>query len=141
MFVQLANKKIIDPDKIVKILKEGADYLIFLRKTPPYELLTSEYKWLLFTYQSLVEVDKDVVINVDNIVSYDSDSVLLEDASEIQLTADKVKRLQFNCLQLDCGAEDHESHNKVMNLAERIEKMNGLKQGNPDIDEKLYKKL
>lgn len=141
MFVQLANKKIIDPEKIVRIVKEGKDYLIHLRQAPPYELLASEYKWFLFTYQFLVEVDKDVVINTFNIVAYDQDSVFLEDSTEIVLTTEKVNLLKNSCLSLDCGAEDHEAHNMVMNLAERILKMEGFKQDNDQIDENLYKKL
>lgn len=150
MFAQLANKKTIDPNKIVKILKDGEDYLIHNRKIPPYELLASEYKWLLFTYKFLVEVAEGVAINTHNIVSYDMDSVLLEDGSEIQLTEEKVKKLQFTCLQLDCGKEDHISHSKVMNLAERITKLEAAKiqqDNDPDalpsnkIDENTYSKI
>lgn len=141
MFVQLANKKIIDPEKIVKIIKDGKDYLIHLRQAPPYELLASEYKWFLFTYQFLVEVSKDVVINTFNIVAYDQDSVFLEDSSEIQLNFEKVNLLKNSCLSLDCGAEDHEYHNMVMNLSERITYLQSLKPDNDKIDENLYKKL
>lgn len=150
MLVQLANKKIIDPLKIAKILKDGENYLIHLRKAPPYELLASEYKWFLFTYQFLVEVDKDVVINVFNIVAYDQDSVFLEDSTEIVLTPEKVNLLKNSCLCLDCGAEDHETHNMVENLAERIQKMEAIKiqqENDPKtlpsnkIDENNYKKL
>lgn len=144
MFVQLASKKIIDPEKIVKILKDEQnpkDYLIHLRQAPPYELLASEYKWFLFTYQFLVEVEKNIVINTFNIVAYDQDSVFLEDSTEIQLTSEKVNLLKNSCLSLDCGAEDHESHNMVMNLAERITYLQSLKPDNEKIDENLYKKL
>ena len=141
MFIQLANKKIIKPTKIVKILKDGENYLIHLRKAPPYELLASEYKWFLFTYQFLVEVDKDVVINAFNIVAYDQDSVFLEDSTEIVLTPEKVNLLKNSCLSLDCGKPDHEDHNMVMNLAERILKMEALKPDNDKIDENAYKKL
>lgn len=150
MFVQLANKKIIDPEKIVKIIKDGKDYLIHLRQAPPYELLASEYKWFLFTYKFLVEVSKDIVINKFNIVAYDQDSVFLEDSTEIQLTAEKVNLLKNSCLSLDCGAEDHETHKMVENLAERIEKMEAIKiqqENDPKtlpsnkIDENAYQKL
>jgi len=150
MFVQLANKKIIDPEKIVKIIKDGKDYLIHLRQAPPYELLASEYKWFLFTYKFLVEVSKDIVINKFNIVAYDQDSVFLEDSTEIQLTAEKVNLLKNSCLSLDCGVEDHETHKMVENLAERIEKMEAIKiqqENDPKtlpsnkIDENAYQKL
>ena len=141
MFVELASKKIIDPTKIVKILKDGENYSIFLRKLNPFELSVSEYKWFLFTYQFLVEVDKDIVINVQNIMSYDIGSVVLEDSSEVQLTLEKVKLLKNACLKLDCESDDHSSHNMVMNLSERITYLQSLKGDNDQIDENNYKKL
>lgn len=153
MLVRFANKKIIDPEKIVKILKDDQnqkDYLIHLRQAPPYELLASEYKWFLYTYKFLVEVDKDVVINIFNIVAYDQDSVFLEDSSVIQLTPQKVELLKYKCLQLDCGDPDHESHYLVIDLSERIEQLQQAKinqENDPKtlhsnkIDENAYKKL
>lgn len=145
MFVQLASKKIIDPTKIVKILKDGQDYLIHLRQAPPSELSSSEYKWFLYSYQFLVEVDKDVVINVSNIFTFTEASVILEDSSEILLTSEKVNLLKNSCLQLDCGQEDHPNHSMVMNFAERIDFLEQKKlEKDPDldqIDENNYKKL
>lgn len=141
MFLELANKKGIIPEKIVKILKDGENYLIHLSKIPPYELLLNEFKWLMFTYQFLVEVDKDIVINRFNIVSYNANSVLLEDGSLILITPEKINLLKFSCLSLDCGDEKHETHNMVTNLGERIVEMQALKQDKPEINENSYKKL
>lgn len=128
MFIEFANKKIIDATDIIRIEKSGQDYLMYLRQAPPYELLASEYPWLMYTCQFLVEVQPGLAINYKEIRGFSGASVFLKDGTDVLLSQEK-----FDCLKAD--------HCVALNLAERIDYLQGLKQENPDIDENNYKKI